>query len=309
MELQRVESLTVERFLSEFVAPAVPCIIADGMRGWSGTRQWSPDWFRAELGAEYAQIYNDRFDLVNITTLAEYMDEYFSAGTPGEAVPYVRWYTKLKDEEFIWADDAFERLRGLWSKPYFLPDSGYLLPFCMEPDTISPVDAHFPARSIFVSGPGAATRLHYDPWGSDSILFQIHGLKRWTMYAPEQAQYLRSSDGRYVDLANPDLSRFPNFHQAKRTFEFLLRGGETIFVPAGWVHEVETLEGSISLTWNFVHRVAADRYFSYLASGESVGHDLEVLRFFYSKHVPPTATAEEIADYVHGNMVSMAEIH
>jgi hypothetical protein len=302
MEPERVSSLTIDGFLQRYVAPGKPCIIADGMRGWPGAFEWSPAYFRRTLGDELVQVYNDRFVLVTLSTLSEYMDEYFDAPNPGREVPYVRWYTKLKDVDFVWADSAFEALRGQWSNPYFLPDTGYLLPFCLEPDRISPVDTLFPARSLFVSGPGAATRLHYDPWGSDSILFQIHGKKRWVMYAPDQRRHLRRDDGTYVDLAKPDLSKFPTFYEAKPTYEFELNRGETIFVPAGWIHEVETLEGSISLTWNYVHRVSLDHFLTYLASNEPVGHDLEVLRFFFGNRVPPDATANDIARYITRNL-------
>lgn len=298
MEPQRVRDLTIDRFLNEFVAPARPCIIEDGMRGWEGAQLWVPDYFRRELGAELVQVYNDRFDLVTISTLAEYMDEYFYAPSPGKEVPYVRWYTKLKDVDFIWGDSAFELIRAQWSNPYFLPDTGYLLPYCMEPDTITPVNTHFPARSLFISGAGAATRLHYDPWGSDSILFQLHGKKRWVMYEPDQAQHLRLDDGTYANLANPDLSKFPTFSEAQPTYEFDLNGGDAILVPAGWIHEVETIQGSMSLTWNFVHRVSLDHFRSYLASNEPFGHDLEVLRFFFGNRVPPDATASDIAEFI-----------
>jgi hypothetical protein len=303
MEPIRVSNLTVDQFLHEFVAPAKPCIITDGMRGWPGAEFWSPKYFREDLGDLLAQIYNDRFDLVNVTTLAEYMDEYFYTPNTGLDVPYVRWYTKLKDVDFIWGDEAFERIKGQWSNPYFLPDTGLLLPFCMEPNTISPVDTRFPARSFFVSGPGAATRMHWDPWGSESILFQIHGLKKWVMYSQEQHVHLRRDDGAYVDLAKPDLTLFPTFPQAKPTCEFYLKGGETIYVPRGWIHEVETVEGSISLTWNFVHRIAMNYYLDYLATNEPTGHHLEVLRFFYRGLVPEDATAADIADFVKRNTI------
>ena len=307
MQLERVNSLTVNEFVHDFVAASRPCIITDGMRGWPGADLWSPDYFKQQFGSEIVQIYNDRFDLETVGPLSDYFDKYFYSRTGSGLVPYVRWYSKLKDVDFLWADDAFEKLKGQWSNPYFMPDTGFLLPYCMPPNTITPVDVQYPARSVFISGPGAFTRLHYDPWGSDSILFQIHGDKKWVLYSPDQAAYLRNPDGSYADLSNPDLSKFPDFHKAKPTYEFHLRTGDTMFVPAGWIHEVETVEGSISLTWNFVHRVRLDYFLSYLASNEPVGHDLEVLRFFFAKQVPPDAEAADIASFIKRNLTRAEE--
>ena len=301
MQPERVSGLTIDQFLNEFVVPGKPCIITDGMQGWLGADLWSPAYFKQLFGEDTVQIYHGGFELKSVSTLARYFDEYFTQRSHADPVPYVRWYTQLKDEEFPWADIAFEKLKGMWSNPYFLPDTEYLLPYCMPPETITPVETQFPARSLFISGPGAATRMHYDPWGSESILYQLHGVKKWFMYSREDAAALRTPEGEFVDLANPDLDRFPAFPDVSPAFEFYLNGGETIYVPAGCTHEVETIEGSISLTWNFVHRCTRDYYLRYLESDESRPH-LEVLKFFYEKQVPNVESGADIANFIRENV-------
>ena len=42
-----------------------------------------------------------------------------------------------------------------------------------------------------------------------------------------------------VDIANPDLERFPNFAQSHR-LECVLRPGDVLFMPAFWWHEVQS---------------------------------------------------------------------
>jgi hypothetical protein len=267
------------------------------MQGWNASQLWSVEYFAKEFGGELVQVYNDGFDLITVCTLSEYLDNYYFSPRPRDPVPYVRWYTKLKDVDFFWSDSVFERLKAHWGNPYFMPATGYLLPYCMPPHSINPAEAGFPAKSLFVSGAGAATRLHLDPWGSDSILFQLHGEKSWLMFSPDQREFLRRGDGSYVNLRSPDLEAFPLFRRASPTYEFRLRAGEAVYVPRGWLHEVETLVSSISLTWNFVHIVAVEDFLRYLGSGPS-SQELEVLRYFLSGYIPKEAGVGEIDAFI-----------
>jgi hypothetical protein len=303
MQPERVSGLTIDEFLNEFVVPGKPCIITDGMQGWLGADLFSPAYFKQLFGEDTVQVYHDGFELKNVCPLNQYLDEYFDKRAPDEIIPYVRWYTQLKQDEFPWADDAFEKIKVLWSNPYFLPDTNYLLPFCMPPETITPVETQFPARSLFISGPGARTSMHYDPWGSESVLYQLHGLKKWVLYDRELASDLRTPEGEFVNLANPDHERFPRFKDITPTYEFYLNGGETIYVPASCAHEVETVEGSISLTWNFVHQCTQEHYLNYLESDDVIPQ-LPVLRYFYSKQIPDVETGADIAQFIRENVAA-----
>lgn len=42
-----------------------------------------------------------------------------------------------------------------------------------------------------------------------------------------------------VDIARPDLKRFPKFSEAKRT-KCVLKPGDVLFMPAFWWHEVQS---------------------------------------------------------------------
>jgi hypothetical protein len=54
-----------------------------------------------------------------------------------------------------------------------------------------------------------------------------------------------------VDPDRPDYERFPLFRQVKG-FECTIGPGETIFVPGGWAHWVQSLDASISLSSNYM---------------------------------------------------------
>ncbi len=293
-DIPRVRDLTCERFVGEYLMPGRPVIVTDALDDWSLNERWSPQSLEQRFGQEMAQIYNDYFDLRSVRRLSDYLREFFNREAPplGE-VPYVRWYSKLRDVKFIWADQVFEQLRNDWTPPAFLPRSDYLLPFAPAPIVCDPTTDYFPARGLFISGRGAKTSLHADPWASDGVLCQLYGRKRWIMYSPEQSDALVVG-GETVNLDRVDHDRFKSFGRAVPTYQFSLQPGETIYVPRGWFHHVETVTDAISLTWNFVHRSASSSFRRWLSAGNLSERDQSVLRFFYNRHLQGDASASSV---------------
>ena len=277
-----VSELPVQRFLAEYVENNRPVIVTGALEEWDIAGAWTPAALEKRFGKQLVQVYNNYFDLQTLTPLKRYLSENF--GKDGLAatgqLPYVRWYTKLRDSDFYWADDVFSELQSQWRLPTFLPNSSYLLPFAPAGTTISPVADHFPARGLFISPRGARTSLHVDPWGSCAALCQLYGSKRWYFYAPGQRKYLESDFG-VVDVTRPDSAKFPAFSLSQLTATCTLRAGEVIYVPHGWYHQVECDSDSISLTWNFVHETTVSTYLGWLTESEISEFDQSVLRFFY----------------------------
>ena len=52
----------------------------------------------------------------------------------------------------------------------------------------------------------------------------------------------------YVDCDNPDYERFPKFRQAV-ALEGILEPGEMLFLPAGWWHQVRSMDLAISVNF------------------------------------------------------------
>ena len=86
----------------------------------------------------------------------------------------------------------------------------------------------------------------------DNVACVVAGRRRFTLFPPDQVAnlYIGPLDltpaGQpisLVDLANPDLERFPRFAQAlahAQTFELL--PGDAIFIPSQWWHAVQALD-------------------------------------------------------------------
>jgi hypothetical protein len=277
-ELEVLDAITEDAFVSKYLQNNEPVVVRDLA---FDQERWTPDYFRSNLGDLTAQVYDTLFDLQEVCTLAEYLDRHF--GVPGgyrENVPYIRWYNRLKDVDHAWGDEAFRRMSTSWAMPSFLPKRDMLVPSRPVADAVH--DA-FPYRGILVSAKGARTRLHRDPFCSDAIVSQFHGAKEVVMYRPQRAEELRvrhedgTSFGGFIDVRQPlltDVSAEPDYHG-------IIRPGQAIYIPHGWLHDVLVVEDSISVTWNFVHERASVDFIDYLMSGPEGDSEFQVLQYFY----------------------------
>src|SRR5579872_2825920 len=186
MIIDRCRSLEVQDFEDHYLVSNRPVIVVDAIERWPGPAMWNPEHLFKEFGNASVQIYNDLFTLEDVITLDEYFTKYWRSPVTERRVPYVRWYSRLKPIDFAWADEAFARMSEHWAQPYFLPDSGYLLPVQPFNRRLSAVTDAFPAKGIFISAAGARTALHKDPWCSDAVLCQVYGTKRFRLYNPAQ---------------------------------------------------------------------------------------------------------------------------
>ena len=281
MDIARISPISPEDFLSTFIEPNRPVVVQDALVDWALAERWTPETLARDFGTETVPIYNKYFDLAALSTLEEYLEKEFDAPQRYQNIerPYVRWYTKLREVDFLWADSLFERFMDRWEPLSFLPKSGYVLPCAMPPRELDPRRDLFPAKGLFISGAGARTGLHVDPWGSDAVLCQLFGKKRWRMFSPALAVDLMVR-GQCVDLESPDLSRFPRATMVKPTFEFELDVGEVVYVPHGWMHHVTTVTPSISITWNFVHAATKQALLRWIDEDQGTQVDEEIVRFF-----------------------------
>jgi len=108
--------------------------------------------------------------------------------------------------------------------------------------------------NLWVGPCGHVEPLHFD--GLDGTLSQFKGTKRVSLFSPSQTSNLYPfpiSNGKmpatfsqpYID--QPDFSAYPRLATAlKHRKTIVLAEGETLYIPVGWWHEVESLgEGNI----------------------------------------------------------------
>lgn len=282
IKIDRKNQITTGEFEEIYLKKNIPVIITDGMKNWDIKTTWTPEYLLKNYGEEEVQLYDDLFNLMSIISLSDYINQFCGKelSSNDKIIPYVRWYTRLKDNDFVWSDHFFDKIKNSWDLPYFLPDKNYLLPYSNRREKLNPSKNMFPAKGIFISAKGAKTRLHYDPWCSDAILCQIYGRKKVILYHPSQKEFL-CQENEFADIENPNHNKFPGFNQAKPTFIDILNPGEIIFFPHNWLHHVSTIEDSISITWNFVHISTWDTFFNYLINNPKL-QELEIIKFFFN---------------------------
>jgi len=119
---------------------------------------------------------------------------------------------------------------------------------------------HPPLTSIWI-GNRTTTAAHYDM--SNNIAVCMVGRRRFTLFPPDQIANLYPGPleptpaGQVVtmvDIANPDLERFPDFAKAMAMGEIAdLEPGDALIYPALWWHQVEALDAfnaMINYWWN-----------------------------------------------------------
>ncbi|XP_067155403.1 HSPB1-associated protein 1 isoform X5 [Apteryx mantelli] len=114
-------------------------------------------------------------------------------------------------------------------------------------------DFGFPGRSgkestLWIGSEGANTPCHLDSYGCNLVL-QVQGRKRWHLFPPGDTSFLyptripyeESSVFSKVNVANPDLKRFPEFRNATAHM-VTLSPGQVLLVPRHWWHYVESID-------------------------------------------------------------------
>lgn len=291
--IKKLDGLSKEEFLVDYVATSTPAII----RGVDyNVRKWSPIYWKAAMGKASVQIYDSLFDLQGISTLSAYLTEHFGKSGPiPENVPYIRWYSKLKEIDYIWSDDTFQQISHFWKKPSFFPDNDFLVPYTPQNRNIDPAIDLFPYRGILLAARGARTRIHRDPFCSDAVVCQFYGTKEVSLYHPSRSNELsakkeNNSFGGFIDVRENDirkLSHEPDFHA-------FLKPGEMVYIPRGWLHDVLVTDDSFSITWNFVHKLGSNEFMNYLEGNPEKDSEFDVLKFFHGLSNDNESTAAEM---------------
>ena len=152
---------------------------------------------------------------------------------------------------------------------------------------------------VFFGGKGAVTRIHQDMDLSNVFLTELKGRKRIVLFDPYYSTLLyRYPFGVHssIDPDNPDYEHFPGLTVVKG-YECIIESGDTLFMPSGYWHHVEYLEGSFGIALRSLSPHTAKR-FRGLYNVTVLTQLDEVLRFFLKErwHKIKTNTAIKRAE-------------
>ena len=216
-------------FLARHVVPGVPVILTDLVTRWPAFHRWTPDALAERLGDERVEACVGRQAAVDPDPQWEPLRQEL---TVRELMARITATTG--NDTYVIAKNAALRRPGL--QP-LLDD------LVLPPELFGPSPS--PARMGLWIGPaGTHTPLHHD--GDDSMFCQVLGRKRFRLAPPESLALLDRSRGVYSHWDPRDAAALAD--GPERLLELVLAPGEALFIPAGWWHQVDALDPSISVS-------------------------------------------------------------
>jgi hypothetical protein len=233
--------------VKEAIRNSTPMIATGMLESWKASTSWSFAFFKERYGSDVVTLSDGRFRPLAQLPLATCIDVILSLDLGdiykhGGATPYIQDWVVLDLHPELYGDIEVPEWFDNWERPLkktFTPRARY-------------------HDIVTLAGPaGATTFIHRDRRGTHAWLAQIVGRKKWTMFPPDQLPLVHNRNfepgaSPFVNISDPDPDSFPRFREATPV-EFILQPGELLFVPSGWLHQVTSLDPTISVSGNFVN--------------------------------------------------------
>ena len=230
MPIYFVEDISKEDFREKYLLPRKPVVIRNMAKKWPAYQKWTMEYIKEVVGDVEVPLYDS------------------SKADP--AAPINSSAMKMKFGEYI---DLIQReptnLRIFFFDP--IKNAKKLLE-----DYISPKELmggfldKYP--SMFFGGKGSETFLHYDIDMAHIFHTHFNGRKKILLFDnkwKERLYLLPFATYALEDynIAKPDFEKFPALNGIEG-IECYLEHGDTLFMPTGWWHYMEYLDGSFSIS-------------------------------------------------------------
>ncbi|QER40643.1 cupin-like domain-containing protein [Acinetobacter suaedae] len=235
-EIQRIPTPNFEQFVQDFYSRNLPVVLTNAIEHWDALEKWSPQYFKDMVGDQEIEIQFNReqdplFERNSIQHKTKMkMDDYVKLVTQ----------THHSNNFYMTANNAKASQSSLTK---LFEDIGNFHSYTDH--------TQMAKRSFIWFGPkGAFTPLHHDL--TNNFLAQIYGKKKVTLIPALQVPNLYNDIAVFSQIVDPNdpntVESFPQFQQCSK-IECILEKGETLFIPLGWWHCVESLDISISVSF------------------------------------------------------------
>lgn len=127
-------------------------------------------------------------------------------------------------------------------------------------------------RFCYMGPSSSRTMLHVDVLHSHSWSANIAGRKVWQLLPPSTSHLVYDEHHtyhahtlHYAELSAMDQQRFAKLQEANsHVIEIVQNAGEVLFVPSGWMHQVQNIEDCVSINHNFITTCSIAASWSYL---------------------------------------------
>jgi hypothetical protein len=227
-----VETISAEDFNQKYYKPMKPVIIKNLAKEWPAYKKWNWDYFIDTVGNKEVGVYN------NVKS-----DAYTPINTADAYMKFGDYLKKVKAGPLdlrIFLFNIFQHAPQI-AKDFAWPDhlmKGFVKKYPM----------------LFVGGEGSITHMHFDIDTSHILHTQFVGRKRVLLFPFEEQYKLYRKPWEVLSLANFanynqkfDYDSFPATKLAKG-YEVILEHGDTLFMPAGYWHHMEYLDGGFAMS-------------------------------------------------------------
>lgn len=230
MPIDVVEDISKEDFREKYLIPRKPVVIRNMAKKWPAYEKWTMEYIKEVVGDVEVPLYDS------------------SKADP--AAPINSSAMKMKFGDYI---DLIQReptnLRIFFFDP--IKNAKKLLEDYLSPKELMGgfLDKY---PSMFFGGKGSETFLHYDIDMAHIFHTHFNGRKKillfdnkWKerLYVIPFATYALED----YNIAQPDFEKFPALNGVQG-IECYLEHGDTLFMPTGWWHYMEYLDGSFSIS-------------------------------------------------------------
>jgi hypothetical protein len=228
-EIDRVESITKEDFLTHYFKPQKPVVIKRFIEDWPAFSKWNLDYMAEVAGDKIVPLYDNR-----PVNHKDGFNEPHAKMKMGEYVDLLK-REPTKYRIFLW--NMLKEIPQL-QKDFTYPDFGLKLMKGLP--------------MLFFGGKESYTFMHYDIDLANIFHFHFEGKKEVILFDQKQNDFLYKVPHSLItrediDFSNPDYNKWPALKRAKG-FKTYLEHGNVLYMPEGYWHYMKYITPGFSMS-------------------------------------------------------------
>ncbi len=225
-------------FYKEYYQSQKPVVMRGLWKKYPAYTKWSMDFFKQAMGTIEVGLYGNRKEDLSKTLQEPNAKMRFDA--------YLNLIEKEETDLRLFLFPVFKH------KPELLKDFDY-------PDIVK---GYIKIPFLFFGPAKSVVRMHQDIDMCNVFLTQFHGRKRVWLFSPDQSELLYRLPFNVhstVDVDHPDYATYPALEYVKG-LSTVLEHGDTLFIPSGYWHHIEYLDGGFGLSVRTLPISWADKF-------------------------------------------------
>ena len=244
--IDKRSNLSHEEFMDEYGIPGKPVVLLDSAKDWRCLAEWDWNFFKDNYGSKAIVVQRTNNKSERKTTTWNSFIDYVIGYRRSELPFYLKNCT---------LEDRYPELKNYYTVPTYFENFLMQLPRGKRPIW----------NWLFIGPMGSGSPLHRDTHNSSGWLLVIKGKKKWTIFPPEDEEYLSSVPLEDIKTFKLDFEKHPSL-SSTHPIQYMQSPGEIVYIPSRWYHQVLNLEPGIALTENFVNQSNRRAFKDYLLS-------------------------------------------